>query len=111
LSECVVQELTRSTTATNESSSEEILSAVDECGVGMLSADVRTIMCVGHNKGMEEAAGEFCGRDVRLQVATAALLEKTYEGDDGWVGVMGGNEGKGSWRLVAVASPEGILDL
>jgi phosphohistidine phosphatase SixA len=111
LSECVVQEVTRTTTATNESSSEEILSADDECGVGMLSADARTIMCVGHNKGMEEAAGEFCGRDVRLQVATAALLEKTYEGDDGWVGAMGGNEGKGSWRLVAVASPEGILDL
>lgn len=113
LSECVVKEVGRSTT--NESSDGEESSgagsADDECGVGMLSADARTIMCVGHNKGMEEAAGEFCGRDVRLQVATAALLEKTYEGDDGWIGAMGENEGKGSWRLVAVASPEGVLDL
>ena len=113
LSECVVKEVVQSTT--DESSAGEESSgagsADDECGVGMLSADARTIMCVGHNKGMEEAAGEFCGRDVRLQVATAALLERTYEGDDGWVGVMGEKEGKGSWRLVAVASPEGVLDL
>jgi phosphohistidine phosphatase SixA len=36
---------------------------------------VRTVMCIGHNKGWEEAASDFAGTAVKLQVANAALLE------------------------------------
>ena len=37
--------------------------------------EVRTVMCVGHNKGWEEAASDFAGKEVKLKVANAALLE------------------------------------
>lgn len=36
---------------------------VVECEIVM---DVRMIMVVGYNKGMEEVVSEYCGRDVRL---------------------------------------------
>ena len=71
-------------------------------------ADARTIMVVGHNKGMEEAASEYCGEDVRLQVATAAILERARGGpDETWEQAM---EDAGGWTLVAIASPNGVLD-
>ena len=84
--------------------------------VGDGANDIRTILCVGHNKGMEEATSELCGRDVQLQVATAALLEKTYACDiddenceerSSWRGVMACKE---KWTLVALATPDGVLN-
>lgn len=84
--------------------------------VGDGANDIRTILCVGHNKGMEEATSELCGRDVQLQVATAALLEKTYacdiddencEEQSSWRGVMACKE---KWTLVALATPDGVLN-
>lgn len=36
---------------------------------------VKCVLCLGHNKGWEEAASSFSGRSVRLQPANAALLQ------------------------------------
>ena len=41
---------------------------------------IRAVMCVGHNKGWEEAASDFTGGKISLKVANAALLE--CENDD-----------------------------
>ena len=122
LSECVVKEYETSKGNDGDSRGErgdgDGASNGDEeegvemtCESGTISDTARTIMCVGHNKGMEQAASEFCGRDVQLQVATAALLEKTYDGEDAWSGVMNEVDGKGSWTLVAIASPDGVIRL
>ncbi|KAG2448681.1 hypothetical protein HYH02_006038 [Chlamydomonas schloesseri] len=35
----------------------------------------RVIMCVGHNKGWEEAASQLAGQAVKLRTASAALLQ------------------------------------
>ena len=36
---------------------------------------MNTVLCVGHNKGWEEAASTLSGQPVRLKNACAALLE------------------------------------
>lgn len=78
---------------------------------------VTTVMAVGHNRGWEEAASSFARASVRLQTATAALLE--HVGGGGGAGAGGGGEGDdggggaatwaealaGEWRLVQVVSP------
>jgi hypothetical protein len=50
-----------------------------------------TVMCVGHNRGWEEAASCFTGRDVHLKTASAALLQmhaatwhEAMQSDDLW---------------------------
>jgi phosphohistidine phosphatase SixA len=78
---------------------------------------VTTVMAVGHNRGWEEAASSFARASVRLQTATAALLEHVGGGGGGG---SGGGEGAaaaaaattswaealaGEWRLVRVVSP------
>jgi len=99
LSECVMKQTTAGDGAEGEDGD------VVECEI---VTDARTIMAVGHNKGMEEAASEYCGRDVRLQVATAALLERARGEGDTWASAMAD---AGSWTLVAVATPEGIIQI
>ena len=37
-------------------------------------SELRTVMCIGHNKGWQEAASEFAQSEVKLEVANAALL-------------------------------------
>uniref|UniRef100_A0A061R5Z5 Phosphoglycerate mutase family protein n=1 Tax=Tetraselmis sp. GSL018 TaxID=582737 RepID=A0A061R5Z5_9CHLO len=39
------------------------------------SEQLSTVMCMGHNKGWQEAATSFAGAPVSLKTATAALLE------------------------------------
>ncbi|XP_076922832.1 uncharacterized protein At3g52155, chloroplastic-like [Bidens hawaiensis] len=55
--------------------------------------DMLTVMCMGHNRGWEEAASTFFGVSVELKTCNAALLEaagKSWEeafllaGDGGW---------------------------
>ncbi|XP_076898490.1 uncharacterized protein At3g52155, chloroplastic-like [Bidens hawaiensis] len=55
--------------------------------------DILTVMCMGHNRGWEEAASTFSGVSVELKTCNAALLEaagKSWEeafllaGDGGW---------------------------
>jgi polyadenylate-binding protein len=56
-------------------------------------------MCVGHNRGWEEAASSWAQRAVRLSTASAALLE-TVGGS--WQEAL--SEGA-QWRLVQVVTP------
>ncbi|KAI3741007.1 hypothetical protein L1987_58671 [Smallanthus sonchifolius] len=55
--------------------------------------EILTVMCMGHNRGWEEAASTFSGVSVELKTCNAALLEaagKSWEeafllaGDGGW---------------------------
>ncbi|KZV44772.1 hypothetical protein F511_34245 [Dorcoceras hygrometricum] len=39
--------------------------------------EILTIMCMGHNKGWEEAASMFSGSSISLETCNAALLEAT----------------------------------
>eukprot|EP00891_Asterochloris_glomerata_P000341 jgi/Astpho2/341/e_gw1.00010.106.1_t len=57
------------------------------------------IMCLGHNKGFEEAASSFAGQPVRLGTAHAALLEGVGAS---WREAFA--EGA-DWKLVGVVSP------
>lgn len=59
----------------------------------------QVVMCVGHNKGWEEAASSFCGQAVKLRTASAALLQ-AYA--DSWCDVL---KDKVQWQLVEVLSP------
>jgi len=86
-------------------------------GVGAGGAGVvATVMAVGHNRGWEEAASSFARATVRLETATAALLEHVGgvgAGSGGSGGGGGGDGGApswaealaGEWRLVQVVSP------
>ena len=58
------------------------------------------VMCIGHNKGWEEAASLFCGQAVELQSASAALLSQP-PGEDSWEGAFGGG---GTWRLDGIVT-------
>lgn len=105
LNECVLE---RTTTRDEDAGAGGESVGVEEGLACEYVADARTIMVVGHNKGMEEAASEYCGEDVRLQVATAAILERARGGpDETWGQAM---EDAGGWTLVAIASPDGVLD-
>ncbi|KAF5832652.1 hypothetical protein DUNSADRAFT_11397 [Dunaliella salina] len=55
------------------------------------------VMLVGHNKGWEEAASQLAGQAVKLQTASAALLQVTAES---WADVLQGEDAR--WRLVGI---------
>jgi phosphohistidine phosphatase SixA len=58
------------------------------------------VMCVGHNKGWEEAASSFAQRAVRLTTASAALLESAVGRT--W---HDATAPEGEWRLVSIVTP------
>lgn len=62
-----------------------------------------TVMCVGHNRGWEEAATAFSGHPVQLGTANAALLEIQALT---WEDAM---DEAALWRLVGVVTPEGLM--
>lgn len=53
----------------------ETIVAKTATAAGSESEAVRTVMCIGHNKGWQEAASDFAQTEVKLEVANAALLE------------------------------------
>lgn len=57
-----------------------------------------TIMCIGHNKGWEEAASAFAQRPVHLETANAALLQQSA---DSWQQALDGDE---PWELVGLVT-------
>jgi phosphohistidine phosphatase SixA len=72
-----------------------------------------TVLALGHNKGWEEAASALAGCAVRLEAASAALLEVSSGGGaDGattaspaftsWPAALAG--GEGDWTLVGLVS-------
>ncbi|KAK3132409.1 hypothetical protein QOZ80_6AG0521040 [Eleusine coracana subsp. coracana] len=65
------------------------------------SDDILTVMCMGHNKGWEEAASMFSGNSVVLKTCNAALLEAVGKS---WVEAFS-LAGLGGWKLHGIVKP------
>ncbi|KAL5206099.1 hypothetical protein ABZP36_034308 [Zizania latifolia] len=65
------------------------------------SDEILTVMCMGHNKGWEEAASMFSGDSVVLKTCNAALLEA--EGKS-WVEAFS-LAGLGGWKFHGIVKP------
>lgn len=59
----------------------------------------QTVMCVGHNRGWEDAASEFAGQEVELKTANAAVLASEM----GWTEALRAGV---VWALRGVLTPE-----
>ncbi|DBA90882.1 TPA: hypothetical protein ACH3X2_004252 [Trebouxia sp. C0005] len=68
---------------------------VDACRQSMHDC----VLCLGHNKGWEEAATSFAGHPVRLETANAALLEGSGET---WADAFANDS---DWKLVGILVP------
>ncbi|KAJ8769987.1 hypothetical protein K2173_009069 [Erythroxylum novogranatense] len=67
--------------------------------------EIVTVMCMGHNRGWEEAASAFTGSAVELKTCNAALLEaigKSWE--EAFVVA-----GLGGWKLLGIVKPSNDL--
>lgn len=62
-----------------------------------------TIMCIGHNRGWEEAATALAQRPVKLQTANAALLQSRA---GSWQEALSSEE---PWEYVGLVTPEAGL--
>ncbi|WVZ64140.1 hypothetical protein U9M48_013704 [Paspalum notatum var. saurae] len=65
------------------------------------SDEILTVMCMGHNKGWEEAASMFSGDSVELKTCNAALLEAAGKS---WVEAFS-KAGLGGWKLHGIVKP------
>ncbi|RLN33939.1 hypothetical protein C2845_PM03G29420 [Panicum miliaceum] len=65
------------------------------------SDEILTVMCMGHNKGWEEAASMFSGDSVVLKTCNAALLEAAGKS---WVEAFS-LAGLGGWKLHGIVKP------
>ncbi|KAI4303579.1 hypothetical protein MLD38_039189 [Melastoma candidum] len=63
--------------------------------------EIFTIMCMGHNRGWEEAASMFSGASVELKTCNAALLEATGRSWEEAITLAG----LGGWKLHAILKP------
>ncbi|XBI80648.1 hypothetical protein VPH35_089754 [Triticum aestivum] len=63
--------------------------------------EILTVMCMGHNKGWEEAASMFSGDSVVLKTCNAALLEAAGKS---WVEAFS-QAGLGGWKLHGIVKP------
>jgi phosphohistidine phosphatase len=72
---------------------------LEECIAELADASDCCVMCIGHNKGWEEAASSMVAGTVRLKTATAALLQ--HEG--AWADIL---HKESQWQLVDLVSPE-----
>ncbi|KAJ6995596.1 hypothetical protein NC653_018139 [Populus alba x Populus x berolinensis] len=57
--------------------------------------DILTVMCMGHNKGWEEAASMFSGASIEINTCNAALLEAAGKS---WAEAFA-SAGLGGWKL------------
>ncbi|KAL5769374.1 hypothetical protein ACOSQ2_016157 [Xanthoceras sorbifolium] len=67
--------------------------------------EILTVMCMGHNRGWEEAASMFTGSFIELKTCNAALLEaagKTWEEAFAIAGL-------GGWKLQGIVTPTSSL--
>ncbi|XP_021902133.1 uncharacterized protein LOC110817769 [Carica papaya] len=63
--------------------------------------DILTVMCMGHNRGWEEAASMFTGASVELKTCNAALLEAA---GSSWEEAFA-LAGHGGWKLQGIVTP------
>ena len=61
------------------------------------------VMCIGHNKGWEEAASELSGESVALETANAAVLEARGGADVAWADAL--SAAGAAWDLRGVLTP------
>lgn len=66
--------------------------------------DICTVMCMGHNRGWEEAASIFSGLSVELKTANAALLETP---GSSWQEAFDSG-GVGGWTLSGIVKPDDL---
>lgn len=63
--------------------------------------EMSTVMCMGHNRGWEEAASMFVGTTIELKTCNAALLEATGKSwEEAFV-----LAGLGGWKLQGIVKP------
>ncbi|RWR95071.1 hypothetical protein CKAN_02439500 [Cinnamomum micranthum f. kanehirae] len=63
--------------------------------------EIFTVMCMGHNRGWEEAASMLSGAAIELKTCNAALLEATGKSwDEAFSSV-----GLGGWKLHGIVKP------
>ncbi|XP_031493098.1 uncharacterized protein At3g52155, chloroplastic [Nymphaea colorata] len=67
--------------------------------------DILTVMCMGHNRGWEEAASMFSGALVELKTSNAALLEASGRS---WEEAFS-SAGLGGWNLTGIVKPDDDL--
>ncbi|QDU86433.1 2,3-bisphosphoglycerate-dependent phosphoglycerate mutase [Planctomycetes bacterium Pla163] len=60
----------------------------------------RTVLVLGHNPGLEDAAGELSGEPIGLTTTNAVLLERGDDGGDWADALLGG------WRLAGILRPK-----
>lgn len=63
--------------------------------------EILTVMCMGHNRGWEEAASMFSGASVELKTCNAALLEAA---GNSWEEAFA-LAGLGGWKLQSIVKP------
>jgi phosphohistidine phosphatase SixA len=81
---------------------ETVLAATGAVDAENRVRNAKTVMMIGHNKGWEEAAGDFTGDAVKLGVANAALLECANDDVGSWAEAFDA-EAPAGWRLRDVA--------
>ncbi|XP_031103540.1 uncharacterized protein At3g52155, chloroplastic [Ipomoea triloba] len=64
--------------------------------------DILTVMCMGHNRGWEEAASMFSGAPIELKTCNAALLEATGKSWEETFSLAG----LGGWGLQGIVKPD-----
>ncbi|XP_009802383.1 uncharacterized protein At3g52155, chloroplastic [Nicotiana sylvestris] len=64
--------------------------------------EIFTVMCMGHNRGWEEAASMFSGVTVELKTCNAALLEATGKSWEEAFSLAG----PGGWKLQGLVKPD-----
>ncbi|XP_051135987.1 uncharacterized protein At3g52155, chloroplastic [Andrographis paniculata] len=67
--------------------------------------EILTIMCMGHNRGWEEAASMFSGASIELKTCNAALLEAAGRS---WKEAFS-TAGFGGWKLQGIVKPDSDL--
>lgn len=63
--------------------------------------EILTVMCMGHNRGWEEAASMFTGASIELKTCNAALLEATGRSWEEAFALAG----LGGWKLQGIVKP------
>ncbi|CAA7407190.1 unnamed protein product [Spirodela intermedia] len=66
--------------------------------------EILTVMCMGHNKGWEEAASMLAGASIELKTCNAALLEASGQS---WNEAFA-SAGLGGWKLHGIVKPESV---
>ncbi|KAK6791181.1 hypothetical protein RDI58_010262 [Solanum bulbocastanum] len=68
--------------------------------------EILTVMCMGHNRGWEEAASVLSGVTVELKTCNAALLEATGKSWEECTPQAFSLAGPGGWKLQGLVKPD-----